>query len=341
MKRNSCLDAGRIAAAFLVVCLHLPIYWLPARQVLGAVVDCAVPFFMLASGYLLYPVERDRAAIRARAAHIARLLLVWLAVNLAFFALAYRLQGVFDQFVETVFSLESLYRSLFIVGGIPYAGHLWFLLQLVVNYLLALLALRAPAVRGLWLWLPLAPLLTWLAGIVSVPALSGAVAFGNTLSLLLGGSWFFLGRLLACRERDIRARISPRLLSAVSVSALVGCILFYQFHAQLSITLALFERMTFLLLNVALFLLCLYHPSFASRTLLPRWGRDYSLPVYLLHVMMMEVYAKLCSWFPAFLPVFTPAAPLFIFFSCVALAAVGVRGKRALAAFRTARRAAS
>lgn len=328
MHRNSSLDAGRTLAAFLVICLHLPIYWGPAQPFIHAIEGCAVPFFFMTSGYLLFPVENVPSAIRARAVRIARTLLVWCAICTAFFGLAYCLTGVLPQFVETLLSWETLYRSLFIVGGMPYASQLWFLLQLAVNYLLALLARRVPGVRRIWLWLPLSVVLGCIA--VAVPSLGSALDWCDTLNFFAGAPWFFFGRLLAARESDIAARLRPRVLHIAATALLAARFALFLFPQGFAAAYAPCDRLTLTLLGACAFLLCLYHPAFAANSFLSRWGRAYSLPIYLLHTMVMEAFAKLVSWVPALFTAYCLAAPLYVFFACLLLSAAFARLRRAL-----------
>lgn len=318
MKRNPCIDAVRILAAFFVVCIHIPIYWRPAFALLDPLVDFAVPFFFLTSGYLLFPVESDAKRILDRLWYILRLTALWVVILLAFYAMAYALHGTFDEYCGRLLSSDALYRSLLFKAGIPFAPHLWFLVALIDCYLLALLARALPAIRWIFLWLPTSLLLGLAAKVSHASGFTSALAWVNELLLLAGPPWFFLGRFLAKRLSSRPFCLHPRALLAATGAFALARILIYHFAPDWTLLYAL----ALILLSVGVLLTCIRYPHVFSGSVAARWGRAYSLPVYLLHGMIIKCFSVLAKWFPALSAAYVPAAPLIVFFCSVFIAAL-------------------
>ena len=93
----------------------------------------AVPFFFVLAGYSLAPKLTRPGAIRFAARYTYRILIVFLATSSLYFALGALAQGRPGEAVSTVLIRQAARQFgdplMFVLGG---AGHLWFLVGLIV-----------------------------------------------------------------------------------------------------------------------------------------------------------------------------------------------------------------
>ena len=116
------IDAGRFVMAFLVVTLHSLPHGGVDASIVGMACRCAVPFFLIASGYLQKPPERFYADVLTRP--LSRLLPIYLFWMVVYYAVA-GLSGIRPVHLDV--------RDL-ISGGTAF--HLWFLPALGVALVL-------------------------------------------------------------------------------------------------------------------------------------------------------------------------------------------------------------
>ncbi len=121
-RRIQGIDAGRFIMAFLVVTLHSLPRGGSAASIIGMMCRCAVPFFLIASGYLQNSPERFPAEVLTKP--LSRLFPIYLFWMIVYYAVAY---------VSGVRPVHLDVRDL-ISGGTAF--HLWFLPALGVALVL-------------------------------------------------------------------------------------------------------------------------------------------------------------------------------------------------------------
>ncbi len=134
MMRYLSIDITKLIMAFCVVAIHvakLSNYTLPPAE--DFVVRLAVPFFLVVSGYFLYPklfdrIKNDRGLILFK---YCKMYVVWTLVYLPFAILYYyrASYSVGDAIVE-------YFNNFLFTGETPLAWHMWYMHTLIVSVLL-------------------------------------------------------------------------------------------------------------------------------------------------------------------------------------------------------------
>ena len=121
-RRIQGIDAGRFVMAFLVVTLHSLPRGVTGASIIGMLCRCAVPFFLIASGYLQNPPGRFAGEVLARP--LWRLLPIYLFWMVVYYAVA-GVSGIRPVHLDV---------SDLVSGGTAF--HLWFLPALGVALVL-------------------------------------------------------------------------------------------------------------------------------------------------------------------------------------------------------------
>ncbi len=253
-------------------------------NVYGAVANLSVPLFVMLSGVLLLNPEKTdeplRVFLKKRLARVGLPIIFW---TIAYFAWNYYLHG---------FQLTPTNIIQGLIGGSYY--HLWFL------YLLVGLYLATPVLRIVVKYLDRQKfkffLSVWVVGTFSVPFINGFGVFGYNPVMFVFVGWigyFVLGTFLLksnVSRRTLYVCLALGLAWTVAMDGLLPAVTGGKFmgffHEPLNFSLVLASTALFLLLTAIPANKIEGHPK-VNRAL--HWVSINTLPLYLLHVMVMEV----------------------------------------------------
>jgi surface polysaccharide O-acyltransferase-like enzyme len=295
---NLSVDLVRTVAIVLVVLVHVTAFpfsiqglmtstamfdwW--TTDVFGAVANLSVPLFIMLSGVLLLNPEKAdeplRVFFKKRLTRIGVPIVFW---TVAYFAWNYYLHGF-------SFSPTNVVEGL--LSGSYY--HLWFL------YLLVGLYMATPVLRVLVKNLDHRRfryfLTLWVIGTFTIPFINafGGLGFNADVFIFVGWvGYFLLGVFL------LQTQVSRRLLYACLVGglaatvvadgfvpAVLGANFMGFFHQPLNFTLVLSSAALFMLLiHTETHEKASHHPTIHR---LISWISKNTLPIYLLHIMVLE-----------------------------------------------------
>ena len=292
------VDLIRVLAIALVILLHAAAfpYVIPQDvtptvmwnwwtvNVYDALGRVSVPLFVMLSGALLLDPAKVEEPLRVffkkRFNRIGLPIIFW---SVAFFAWRFYVNG------ETL-SLNSIFQGLF--SG-PY-NHFWFL------YLLVGLYLVTPVLRVVVAYVDWKSfkyfMVLWFVGTVTLPFVSSFSPFNFNPTVFVFTGWigyFLLGVYL--QKVKVRSWIlllfvvlgfTVAIVGTYAVTAAIGERLITFFHDSLSINM--------IMASTALFLLLIAIPPnrvksrHANVNRLLHWISQNTLPIYLLHVMVLE-----------------------------------------------------
>lgn len=296
------IDAGRCLMAFLVVTLHSLPRGGSAASIIGMACRCAVPFFLIAAGYLQNRPERFTADILTRP--LARLFPIYLFWMIVYYAVAY---------VGHVRPIHLDLRDL-ISGGTAF--HLWFLPALGVALVLVPAGVLVLGSRA--------------TGLLCAALAAAAIAFSTYHDVLhLPGSarrgglmvaplLVFIGHWLA-RHKVALALPAAAALAATGLAVMLGEELWISHRLGLPLDDHDFSIGTFAY-GAGMFLLARALPASAGVGRLASLG-TYALGIYVTHVLF--VWALDIASFDATLAALLWRAPLE--FACALLLTATLR----------------
>jgi len=291
MKRNALIDLFRFVCAFMVVLIHIRF---PGDFVNGFIFPLtrmAVPFFFMVAGYFL----ADENAVRMKQKLNKQIKTVfWLFAGTMLVYFVYRLLFMAVQSPKEVYTIVSSlwnwshwYRFLAINEALAfYAEHAWYLMALLYAMVIIRLMLEYHELKKLYwlaalslLWVPL---LIWQKGQGGdAPAALVRNYLTHGIPCLMAGTW------IKCNTQQI-LKWPRKLVIALPVVLVLLTIaerwLFYLWlgYGDLSVSVSS------LLLAASLIVLSIHFPKAGARTPFPKWGANYSLMIYIFH--MIPVY---------------------------------------------------
>ncbi len=293
------MDLVRTVAIVLVVLVHVTSFPFSVQGLMtpaamfdwwttdayGAVANLSVPLFIMLSGVLLLNPEKADEPIgvffKKRLARIGLPLIFW---TVAYFAWDHYIHG---------YALTPTNVAEGLLGGSYY--HLWFL------YLLVGLYLATPVLRVLVKNLDHRRfryfLALWVVGTFAIPFVNafGGLGFNADVFIFVGwAGYYLLGIYL------LQTQVSSRVLYACLVGGLVATVVadglvpavlganfMGFFHQPLNFTLVLASAALFLILmRTTANQTGNNHPTFNRGV---SWISQNTLPIYLLHIMVLEV----------------------------------------------------
>ena len=319
ISRNTGIDLLRFFGAFLVVCIHVGF---SSRTYVEPVTRTIVPVFFMISGffYSFDPVRQKRQIIKT-----FRLLVISCLIFVAW-ELVRTLSGGGSvlSLLQGWFRAENL-KGILLFNLVPFKGHLWYLSALLYVLILARL-LGKGTIKYLYWIIPVLLVLNGALGPYST------FLFGENLNnlytrnfLLMGLPFFLLGNLVSEHEEKFR-KVPPLALLLVSLVLIYaetwwlgnrvgfGNRDFYCFGPFVSLSLFLIARREY-----PVYL----HPVSEK---LAEWGRRYSLWVYILHPiavdLLPEILEGIFGYNMAIVQVYFHIAPLLVFLFSLALALI-------------------
>lgn len=267
------LDALRLVAAFLVICQHLHNYW--GIDVVRPISRIAVFLFFLISGYFLD--DEDTVQIRKKChKSINKLCRIYLFAILIYGIEALCVSMTTDSY--DVFHVGPWKWFVFITSCtspfFPYGYHLWFLVALIE----ALVIICIISVRyNIFTWKYIGILCVMLS-MAGVAVNHYVISLPMQKTLLLAMPTIVLGGVI--RRRKIKMNILYALLLIILCSvASVWESNYWSNNYNFSTPI----------LSVILFIMFRDLPKCKSLTRIARIGANFSLGIYIIHPMIIDV----------------------------------------------------
>ena len=290
-QRNDCIDSLRLIASFMVICIHIPDY--PFSQWMNSICAAAVPLFFMISGYYLL---RENVCRQQITKHIKKIAVCWIASNILYLLWKLLLvlnahQNVSDFFAEKL-SVSSLAKFV-ILNESPFGYHLWYLGAMLYCLILSkfFISLKSQKVRKIIYWtIPVLLICDLCIGEYSI------LLFHTTIHniwvrnfLFAGVPYFLLGNLLYRYRNRLVAFFKNWMLI---VSFILFCFTTWLEKWFLESQNALPNRNHFLSTTFLVFTIMVFaikNADIGKNTLLPKWGLQYSLLIYLIHPIIITV----------------------------------------------------
>ncbi|MBE7069794.1 MAG: acyltransferase [Ruminococcaceae bacterium] len=275
------IDVMRIVMAFLVVVIHVPFAGM-AGDVFITYGKTAVPFFLVICGYFLYR-EDSSEMMKRLIKQTKRIFIFFIAANV-FYAGVYAVylrvtKGSFDGMKEC-FTAKSL-TDFALYNLSPFSEHLWYLGSLLYALLIMLLLNKLKLMKFAMF---LAPFLVAAYVVLSHLGIGTPVQLRNALFVGLG--YIMMGMLIRRFEKKILDhKAAAPILWILSVICVVTAIVELKGYKQgVAVPFVSCEILIYLIV-----LLCLKYPDFGKDTFAEWLGRECSLPVYILHIAVLQL----------------------------------------------------
>ncbi|PNF11961.1 hypothetical protein A6J71_18190 [Enterobacter cancerogenus] len=274
--RNNALDAAKLLACFFIIVVHVGNFTempQPFGELFRASSRWALPFFFLASGYLMGASTHDDIGKK-----LNKLVSILFWSSILYIPILYRMmQGDTWRTIGKVVSNDTLHGGTFF--------HLWFLNALILGVILTNYFIKNVSVK-LSLFISNAILLAcWYGDLVK--SLHYDIYIFYALRTLIAFSLVYIGIYFA--TSGILKKVSNKVaMYGVFIGiALMVCEV-YAFGTLFNADMV--ERQFPLLAApVCIAMLCLCVNSNINDNLFSRLGRDYSLGVYLLHPLILYI----------------------------------------------------
>lgn len=292
-KQYNNLNAIKIMAAFFVVCIHIRFPGDFGNAVV-AVARFAVPFFFMLSGFFSYYENKEvlNAKYKRKIRHLCTIFAGSFLMYLAYDSLTHILNGSLKNYLADKFSFVALAE--FIAFNHPRVMEaLWFLPALVYATVVFFFFEKKGITKKMYFLIPV----LFVAGVVLREILEFAEnppqimtkAYFYRNWLFVGLPFFMLGHFIRVNEEKLKNKFSDAALVVIMLVATAESVAVELMHTQKSLYIGTFFAVS------ALFVLCLKKEGSVKTGKLAVYGAEYSLYVYIFHIMVRNVCDKILS----------------------------------------------
>lgn len=266
------IDVLRIVMAFLVVTIHIPFNG-AAGNVFITYGKIAVPFFLVTCGYFLYRDDGQEMMQRLKKQAI-RMLIFYVASNIVYF-FANVILASLDGYSLHYTSKQIIDFILYNMS--PFSEHLWFFGSLLYALVILMILNKFKLIDCVMF---IAPLLICLYVLLSHLNVAQAYVLRNVV--LVGLPYVMMGMLIR-RYQDKLLKIKSSVLWVLFLVLSASAIIELNTYKQgINVPFISCEILVYII-----FLLALKYPNFGKDTIFERMGFELSLPIYILHVLVM------------------------------------------------------
>ena len=276
------VDVMRIVMAFLVVAIHWPFAG-KAGDVFVTFGKTAVPFFLVVCGYFLY--REDNAEMMKRLIKQTKRMFIFYVLANVFYAgmtalMAWKTESSLASF-KACFAKKPLIDFL-LYNFSPFSEHLWYLGCLLYALLIMLLLNKLKVLKYAMFISP-----ALIAAYVVMAHMGIGEFYQLRNAIFIGLGYTMAGMLIRRYEKKIlNIRYLGIILPALFVACTVAAIYELNHYKQgTAVPFIACEIMTFVIV-----LLCLRFPNFGIGTFAEKFGRDCSLPIYIMHIAVMMLF---------------------------------------------------
>ena len=312
-KQYELLNVLKIIAAFFVVGIHVHFPGDFGRGFI-AVARFAVPFFFMVSGFFSYYENKDVLGVKykRKIKHLVTIFIGSFVLYLAYECLAHAVGGSLMQYLGNRFSLTAI-GEFFIFNHPRVMEALWFLPALIYVTLVFFFFEKKGITKKMYFLIPV----LFIAGVIlrempefiqGLPSLfSKAYLCRNWL--FVGLPFFMTGHFIRANEEKLTKEFPDVILFIIMLVSTAEAVAVDMLHTQKSLYIGTFFAVT------SLFIFALKKEGKVKSGKLAFLGAEYSLYVYILHIMVKNVLMKILS-FGIFAPVgeiLTPVMPVIVF----------------------------
>ncbi len=292
-KQYELLNALKIIAAFFVVCIHVQFPGMFGRGIV-AVARFAVPFFFMVSGFFSFYENKSvlNEKYKRKISHVAVLFLSGLAVYFCFGTAIAVVNGTFTRYIAEIFTAENIFSFIFF-NSVSVSDFLWFLPALIYVYGVFFLFEKTGKTKKLYILIPV----LFLAGVVlreipefigNVPAVFDKSYFCRNW-LFVGLPFFMTGHFIRANEEKLTGKFSDLSLIIIMIVSTAESVAADLLHVQKGVYIGTFFAVT------SLFIFALKKEGRVKTHKLAFLGAEYSLYVYILHIVVRDVLGKVTS----------------------------------------------
>lgn len=279
MKRNSSIDVLKFICAFCVVTIHSGF---GGNVVIEPFLRCAVPIFFMISGYFIYNkiVRNDVGRIIIDARRILKILLISAAAYTPPLLADHYLLGI-----DFGTSYKTIVNTIFFNDTYPVAPHLWYLSAYI--YVLVIVALTVKSQK----WLKLQHLSFALYTFVILMLYIWFFFKGKGINpvyyrnFLFEGLPFFCTGALISQYKSKLPKIHKRHLYIITVILVFLSYIEFKALANNGIKTDIYFFTLPLSMTVVIASL---KTKVSSNNILAYLGREYSLPLYIVHLFIAK-----------------------------------------------------
>lgn len=279
-KRIHSIDTLRIIMAFLVVTIHIPFNG-TAGNIFITYGKIAVPFFLIVCGYFLYRNNSEEMAPRLRKQAI-RILILYIGSNVLYY-FANVLSASLDGF--SVYFTKKQYIDLLLYNMSPFSEHLWFLGSLFYALVILMLLNKFKTINYVMF---ISPILIATYVILSHLGIGQAYELRNVI--LVGLPYTMMGMMIRRYQDKLMKIKTPILWVLALVLCITAIIELNTYKLGVGVPFVSCEILVYVVV-----LLCLKYPNFGKDTLAEKMGVELSLPIYILHVLLIMFITRIIS----------------------------------------------
>lgn len=331
-ERNQKIDMMRFIAAFFVITIHSHDFFTADYTV--PIARFAVPLFFMISGYYYFQTKNTKK-MKKRIKSILMLILESCIIYFIFFETEAIIgaENVFQRVIEG-YSINTFFNLIFL-NKFMTAYHLWFLPALLFCYIIGYYAYKKKIIKFFYALIPVLLVIHILFGTYSLAFSElklDLVYFRNWI--FTGLPFFFLGAFINEYYSSNKFKIPDFALYTGAVIFTITTVLESRFLCDYMNLQELYLSTPFLALT--LFLLAVKPPT--DRTLncrtvnfLAMLGREYSLYIYILQIIVVLVIERSLEYFSSALKsIFYFTMPVLIMLSTLVLSIAYVKLKSAV-----------
>lgn len=266
------IDVLRIVMAFLVITIHMP-FNTKVGEIFITYGKIAVPFFLVVCGYFLYRNNSKEMMPRLKKQAI-RILIFYIASNVIY-AIANIIKASIDGY--SIYYTIKQYLDLLLYNMSPFSEHLWFFGSLLYALVILMILNKFKLVDYAMF---ISPLLIGAYVLLSHLNITEGYVLRN--AILVGLPYTMMGMLIR-RYEDRLMKIKTIILWIIMLVLAITAILELNTYPQgINVPFISCEISVYIIV-----LLCLNYPNFGKDTLAEKMGKELSLPIYVLHILVL------------------------------------------------------
>ena len=282
-KRNINVDILRSILAFLIVGIHTLDQKTEAKYIV-AIARSAVPMFFILSGYFIYWVSKNSIKKRIKNTCI---LLICSNLLFAVWAILSNYHNLRFEFVSQTFNIKNILKFIIFNDSI-YRGHLWFIGALLYCQVLYLVE-RKISNNGINYKFRMIIIVVLLIGLIILSEIFNIKNIYYRNFLLLGLPYYFIGMVI--KEKNIKISNVWLWCGMVVLMVMLNII---EVYSLMEIgTYYLLEHYIFTIpLSTIIIVIVTSFNSNSKSNYISKIGREYSLYIYLFHVIIIDIIFK-------------------------------------------------
>ena len=275
------IDVMRVVMAFLVVAIHWPFDG-KAGDVFVTFGKSAVPFFLVVCGYFLY--REDNAEMMKRLIKQTKRMFVFYVLANVFYAglfalMSQKMDGSLAEF-KACFQKKPLMDFL-LYNFSPFSEHLWYLGCLLYALIILIVLNKFKVLKYAMFASPA------LIAVYVILAHRGVEFYQLRNAIFIGLGYTMSGMLIRRFEKKILGikYLWAILLALFAICSAAGIYEINHYEQGTGVPFIASEILTYVIV-----LLCLRFPNFGAGTFAEKFGRECSLPIYIMHMAVLWLF---------------------------------------------------